>query len=119
VIRNRRSGPGSPRSRRYKSASARSCWQGFTGARRSNDPAGQRGIIDALAAPYESYSFDDAAADIHARVRVDFERKGIIIGPLDLLIASIAVANRVTLVTHNTGEFSRVAGLSIVDWEIS
>ena len=34
----------------------------------------------------------------------------------DLLIASIALANDLTLVTHNTGEFSRVEGLRIEDW---
>lgn len=39
------------------------------------------------------------------------------IGIHDLLIASIALANDLTLVTHNTGEFSRVEGLRIEDWE--
>lgn len=34
-----------------------------------------------------------------------------------LMIASIALARRITLVTHNTREFSRVPGLPIVDWE--
>ena len=38
-------------------------------------------------------------------------------GPYDLLIASIAIANNVTLVTHNTREFSRVEGLDYEDWE--
>jgi tRNA(fMet)-specific endonuclease VapC len=32
-------------------------------------------------------------------------------------IAAIALANNLTLVTHNTREFSRVAGLQIEDWE--
>ena len=35
------------------------------------------------------------------------------------MIASIALARRTTLVTHNTREFSRVPGLPIVDWEAS
>jgi tRNA(fMet)-specific endonuclease VapC len=35
----------------------------------------------------------------------------------DLLIASIAVAHNLTLVTHNTGEFGRIPGLQIQDWE--
>ena len=34
-----------------------------------------------------------------------------------VMIASIALARRVTLVTHNTREFSRVPGLALVDWE--
>jgi tRNA(fMet)-specific endonuclease VapC len=35
----------------------------------------------------------------------------------DLLIASIALANNVILVTHNTREFNRVKGLKVEDWE--
>ncbi len=42
---------------------------------------------------------------------------GLIIGPNDLQIAAIAVVHGVTLVTHNTREFSRVAGLLLDDWE--
>jgi tRNA(fMet)-specific endonuclease VapC len=34
-----------------------------------------------------------------------------------LLIAAIALANDVTLVTHNTREFGRVSGLKLEDWE--
>jgi tRNA(fMet)-specific endonuclease VapC len=40
------------------------------------------------------------------------------IGPNDLLIAATAVANDVTLVTANSKEFGRVAGLQIENWEI-
>ena len=39
------------------------------------------------------------------------------IGPNDLMIAAIALTNNLTLVTHNTDEFSRVKGLRIEDWE--
>ena len=67
--------------------------------------------------PYLSLPFDDAAADVHARVRRHLESLGAPIGPYDLLIAAIALANGCTLVTHNTNEFSRVPGLSLEDWE--
>jgi predicted nucleic acid-binding protein len=33
-------------------------------------------------------------------------------------IASIAITNNLTLITHNTGEFGRIAGLVVQDWEI-
>jgi tRNA(fMet)-specific endonuclease VapC len=39
------------------------------------------------------------------------------IGPNDLMIAAIALAHDLTLVTHNTAEFSRVPGLRLDDWE--
>jgi len=42
--------------------------------------------------------------------------KGTPIGTLDILIASVALANDLTVVTHNTKEFSRVKNLQIIDW---
>jgi tRNA(fMet)-specific endonuclease VapC len=33
------------------------------------------------------------------------------------MIAAIALASRMTLVTHNTAEFSRVPGLALEDWQ--
>jgi tRNA(fMet)-specific endonuclease VapC len=44
------------------------------------------------------------------------ERQGQPIGPFDGLIAGTALAEKATLVTHNTREFSRVQGLQVVDW---
>jgi hypothetical protein len=38
------------------------------------------------------------------------------LGDRDLLIAAIALAHDLTLVTHNTGEFSRVPRLRMEDW---
>jgi len=40
-----------------------------------------------------------------------------LIGPNDLLIASVAVVHAATLVTHNVREFGRVDGLVYEDWE--
>jgi tRNA(fMet)-specific endonuclease VapC len=45
------------------------------------------------------------------------EQAGQLTGPNDLLIAAIAIAHQVTLVTHNTREFQRVEGLQVDDWE--
>lgn len=38
------------------------------------------------------------------------------IGTMDLRIASIALANDLTLVTRNTSDFARVPNLKIEDW---
>lgn len=48
--------------------------------------------------------------------RLDLERSSRPIGPNDLLIAATARAHDLVLVTHNTREFSRIAGLRIEDW---
>jgi tRNA(fMet)-specific endonuclease VapC len=66
---------------------------------------------------FVSLSFDDKASEKYGEIRADLEKTGTPIGPNDLLIASIALANNVILVTHNTREFKRVKGLKIEDWE--
>lgn len=66
---------------------------------------------------YKSLPFDDIAHTHAARIRAELARLGTPIGPYDLLIAAIAPANDLTLVTHNTREFSRVSGLRLEDWQ--
>jgi tRNA(fMet)-specific endonuclease VapC len=66
---------------------------------------------------FVSYSFDDIASEVYGRVRAALMSQGQIIGPNDLLIAAIAIANGLTLVTHNVREFGRVSGLQLEDWE--
>jgi tRNA(fMet)-specific endonuclease VapC len=68
--------------------------------------------------PFVSYSVDDAAAEIAGRVRATLDAQGSPIGPNDLLIAAVALANGLTLVTHNVTEFGRVPELTIEDWEL-
>lgn len=72
---------------------------------------------DIFLAQLRSLPFDDAAAENYGRMRALLERAGTPIGANDLLIAAIALANQLVLVTHNTAEFCRVAGLVIEDWE--
>lgn len=90
----------------------------YRGALRSADPVKNRAIVDAVVAPYDSIPFDDSAAEEHARIRVGLERRGMMIGHFDLMIAAIALAHNLTLVTHNTSEFSRIPGLPLDDWEL-
>ena len=54
--------------------------------------------------------------DHAARIRLELEAAGTPIGPTDLLIAAIARRHGRILVTHNVREFTRVAGLDVVDW---
>jgi len=64
-----------------------------------------------------SLPFDTSAAKEYGRIRAELSSAGTPIGPYDLQIAAIAVAHGITVVTHNTREFSRVQGLKLVDWE--
>jgi tRNA(fMet)-specific endonuclease VapC len=73
-------------------------------------------LIAALRLQFVSLPFDDRAAEEYGQVRAELAVRGTPIGPNDLMIASIALANQVTLVTHNTAEFSRIPGLTLDDW---
>jgi tRNA(fMet)-specific endonuclease VapC len=87
------------------------------GAEKYGNRARRLAILEALFAPYASLPFDDAAAAAYGRIRHELESKGQALGPNDLMIAAIAIANNHTLVTHNTSEFKRVSGLRMEDWE--
>ena len=88
----------------------------FYGAARSQDPRQTRQAVDAFLARFASLPFDDTAADAYGRIRAQLAASGTLIGPNDLLIAAIALASSVTLVTHNTREFGRIPGLTLDDW---
>ena len=60
--------------------------------------------------------FDQGAAYAYGEIVADLYRCGKPIGPMDMLIAAHAKAEGLTLVTNNTGEFSRVEGLALEDW---
>ena len=53
----------------------------------------------------------------YGAIRSELERVGQPIGSNDLLIAAHAKALGVTLVTNNLGEFRRVPGLVVEDWQ--
>ena len=88
------------------------------GCAKSMKPAASRATLDALLAPVVSLPFDDAVTDHFVSVRRYLESLGQVIGPYDMQIAAIALANGCTLVTNNTSEFSRVPGLILEDWQI-
>ena len=88
------------------------------GSLRSKDVAKSIAEVRAFCAGFPSVPFNDSAADAYARIRADLSAKGTPIGPNDLMIAAIALANDLILVTHNSGEFRRVTGLKLEDWQI-
>jgi tRNA(fMet)-specific endonuclease VapC len=58
--------------------------------------------------------FSTAAAEIFD----DLKSKKVRVATMDLRIASIAIAQRMTVVTRNTVDFSRVPELQIIDWTV-
>jgi tRNA(fMet)-specific endonuclease VapC len=84
------------------------------GAEKSVSPARRREAWKAVLEPFQIIAFDRDAAEHHARIRYLLRHRPI--GERDLLIASIALAHDLTLITHNAAEFSRVPRLRVEDW---
>ncbi|AFY93750.1 type II toxin-antitoxin system tRNA(fMet)-specific endonuclease VapC [Chamaesiphon minutus] len=90
----------------------------FYGAMRSNNQARTLERQQQFLDRFISLPFNDEAAIVFGEIRAHLANAGTPIGAYDLQIAAIAIANDIILVTHNTREFSRVAGLPIEDWEV-
>ena len=66
--------------------------------------------------PLTVVDFDKEAALKAASVRARLEKKGTPIGAYDLLIAGVALARCMCLVTNNVREFQRIEELQIENW---
>ena len=86
------------------------------GAGRSQAPAALRGQLGALLGTLRVLPFAEAEARAAAEIRLELERSGKPIGPLDVLIAATAREQNAVLVTHNVKEFRRIKGLRLEDW---
>ena len=71
--------------------------------------------LDAL--QFQILEFDQDDARKAGEIRAQLNAAGTPIGPYDVLIAGQALARGLTLITHNTKEFGRIAALKIEDWE--
>lgn len=87
-----------------------------TGAAKSAAPVKTLHLIENFLRPLTLIDFTSIDAVAYAGVRAKLERAGTPIGPLDTLIASQAVARKLTLVSNNEREFRRVSGLTVENW---
>ena len=78
----------------------------------------RRNKIERIYSMLKVYPFDEPAALKYAIIRTQLEKDGQVISERDLQIASIAMANKLIVVTHNEKEFTRVSKLEIEDWAV-
>ena len=90
----------------------------FAGVFRCNDPEKEGQKVSTFLEPFHLLPFDWYAALKTAEIRFQLENAGTKIGPYDLQLSGQALSLDLTLVTHNTREFKRVAGLRFEDWEV-
>ena len=86
------------------------------GAEKSNWGDRTRQKMALFLAPFTILPFETNDALSAARIRACLERQGIIIGAYDIQIAAQGLSRGLTVVTHNTGEFSRIPELKLEDW---
>lgn len=88
----------------------------MNGAKKSHRIEDNIAKLNELAELLEIKPFDKKAAVAYGDIRSALEKKGMIIGSNDLLIAAHALSLGWILVTNNEKEFSRVDGLKIENW---
>jgi len=72
--------------------------------------------LDEFLCPFEILAYDEDALKSYGKIRSQLERKGEVIGPLDMLIAAHALSKKLILITNNIKEFNRIKSLNIQDW---
>ena len=69
-------------------------------------------------APFNILPFSAEDAVTAGRIRGYLEQQGTPIGSYDVLIAAQALSRSIPVITHNTGEFSRIPNLKLEDWVV-
>ena len=86
------------------------------GIEKSSNSEKNREALEKFLTPIEIIDYGYEATVEYGKIRAELEKKGITIGPLDMLIASHAKSLDVIPVTNNVREFERIAGLRIENW---
>ncbi len=72
--------------------------------------------LEGVYAGLQVLAYDMEAARRYGRLAASLLDRGVPIGVEDTMVAAHALARKLTLVTHNTRHFDRVAGLRVEDW---
>ena len=85
------------------------------GVAKSSRPRAARHALAKFLASFGVSPYDGRPAEGYGHIRAALERRGRLIGPLDLLIAAHALSLGATLVTRNERGF-RHAGITVENW---
>ena len=88
----------------------------YFGAYQSKKIAGNLSKVRAIENAFEVISVNNDCADIFGMLKASLKKSGKILDDFDLIIASCAMTNNLTLVTNNTKHFSRIDGLKLTNW---
>jgi tRNA(fMet)-specific endonuclease VapC len=86
------------------------------GVYKSQFPERNQTALSQFLSPLQIIKFNEDAADYYGKIRADLEKRGQVIGAMDILIAAHALSLDIILVTNNSKEFSRIPHLKIENW---
>ena len=86
------------------------------GVAKSANQTKNREALEEFLLPLTIIPFDTQDAHAYGQIRANLERRGEVIGNMDMLIAAQALAKNCKIVTNNTREFERVEGLVCENW---
>lgn len=88
----------------------------YKGVFQTTQPSEHKKQVDSLIASLATLDFNADACMFYGKTYAILKKSGKLTQEFDLLIASIAVAHRCTLVTRNLRDFTNIPELSVVSW---
>ena len=85
-------------------------------AAKSDQRTRRQALIEHYLAGLSIIPFDLVVARMHASIWAKLSAKGTNVGAHDLMIAATAISLGFRVVTRNVKDFSRIPGLSVVEW---
>jgi tRNA(fMet)-specific endonuclease VapC len=86
------------------------------GVEKSKFPERNKVALVEFLSLFQILYYTDSDSSFYGKIRSDLEKKGKIIGTMDMLIASQALNNNLILVTNNVKEFERIENIKIENW---
>lgn len=87
------------------------------GIARADNSEKEQDALEKILSPFDEYDFDaHEAAKFYGIIRNSLEKKGQMIGGMDLLIAAHTLSLGAVLISNNLREFSRVPNLVVENW---
>ncbi len=86
------------------------------GIEKSDHPQKSKKILEELITLIPVLPLTSEVGEYYGHIRAILEKKGKLIGNNDLWIAAHALSLKMTLVTNNIKEFSRVPHLKVINW---
>jgi tRNA(fMet)-specific endonuclease VapC len=81
----------------------------FYGAEKSKARKKNWAVVENFVSNFDIVAFDEKSCQTYVKMRASLEKSGTPIGPMDLLIASICLANNFIVVTNNIKEFKNTS----------